>query len=121
MHEWEEMHDFIAETHGPNHPMTQLELFSWFFCRRHNKNHANVLIARDKGQLVSLLGYLPTSFLLENEFIDGAWMAHWMTLKSHRHGIGAILMRRMTELYSVVAGQGASNMNKPIAKTRLFF
>ena len=107
MHEWEEMHDFIAETHGPNHPMTQLELFSWFFCRRHNKNHANVLIARDKGQLVSLLGYLPTSFLLENEFIDGAWMAHWMTLKSHRHGIGAILMRRMTELYSVVAGQGA--------------
>ncbi len=116
MHEWEEMHDFIAETHGPNHPMTQIELFSWFFCRRQNKNHANVLIARDNGQLVSLLGYLPTSFLLENEFIDGAWMAHWMTLKSHRHGIGAILMRRMTELYSVVAGQGASNMNKPIAK-----
>ena len=50
----------------------------------------------------------------ENEEICGAWVSHWMTMEGYRFGIGALLMKKITEMFPVVAGQGASLMNQEI-------
>lgn len=116
MSKWDVMNEFIAVTHGANHVLRNKELFEWFFLRNDNPDEANVIVAYDQDKLVSLLGYIPSSFYFKGEVIYGAWMAHWMTLESYRNGIGALLMRKITEMYPISAGQGASMMNQQIVK-----
>jgi hypothetical protein len=119
MSDWSQMDAFFAETHGVNHVLRNRSLFDWFFLR--NGNHeANLIVAYEGDRLISLLGYLPTRFLWGDEVVDGTWMAHWMTLEGYRSGIGALLMRRITELYPIVAGQGASLMNQEIVTMMKF-
>jgi hypothetical protein len=113
MRDWQQMDAFFALTHGEKHVLRNRPLFDWFFLRN-GKEAANLIVAYAGSKLISLLGYLPTKFLWGKETIEGAWMAHWMTLEGYRSGIGALLMRRMTELYPIVAGQGASAMNQDI-------
>lgn len=120
MSDWQKMDRFIATTHGKNHVLRNRPLFDWFFLRNTNKNEANLIVAYEGDKLISLLGYLPTKFLWEKEVIYGAWMAHWFTLEEYRFGIGALLMKKITELFPIVAGQGASDMNQEIV-TRMKF
>lgn len=120
MNDWQQMDRFIATTHGENHPLRNRPLFDWFFLRNSNKEMANLLVAYDGDKLVSLLGYLPTHFLWGSDKVSGVWMAHWMTLEGHRFGIGALLMKKITEMFPIVAGQGASLMNQEIV-TKLKF
>jgi hypothetical protein len=114
MNHWGQMDSFIALTHGQMHPLRQRDLFNWFFLRNSNERDANLIVAYDDGKLVSLLGYIPTNFYWGGRILTGAWMAHWMTLEQYRSGIGALLMRKITELYPIVAGHGASVMNQSI-------
>lgn len=114
MREWPQMDRFIAETHGEDHVLRNRPLFDWFFARAPETDLANLVVAYQGDTLISLLGYMPTKFLWGGETVTGAWMAHWMTRIGHRHGAGALLMKKMTELYPVVAGQGASLMNQAI-------
>jgi hypothetical protein len=119
MQEWSQMDAFIANTHGSNHVLRNRPLFEWFFLRNGNEK-ANIIVAYDGSTLISFLGYLPTRFLWGEGVVDGAWMAHWMTLEGYRSGIGAILMRRITEMFPIVAGQGASQSNKEIVTIMKF-
>jgi hypothetical protein len=114
MKDWGQMDSFMALTHGQMHPLRQRDLFDWFFSRNPNSEDANLIVAYDGGKLVSLLGYIPTNFYWNGKVVLGAWMAHWMTLEEYRNGIGALLMRKITEMYPIVAGQGASIMNQSI-------
>ena len=108
------MDKFIASTHGENHVLRNRPVFDWFFLRDKKKGMANLIVAYEGYKLISLLGYLPTRFLWESEVISGVWMAHWMTMEGYRFGIGALLMKKITEMFPVVAGQGASLMNQEI-------
>jgi hypothetical protein len=114
MKDWSQMDSFMALTHGQMHPLRQRDLFEWFFLRNPNSDDANLIVAYDGAKLVSLLGYIPTNFYWNGKVVLGAWMAHWMTLEQYRNGIGTLLMRRITEMYPIVAGQGASMMNQLI-------
>lgn len=119
MCDWPQMDRFIAVTHGERHVLRNRPLFDWFFLN-HRRDMANVVVAYEGEKLISLLGYLPTTFRWGREEVAGAWMAHWMTLKEYRHGVGALLMKKMSEMFPVVAGQGASRMNQEIV-TKLGF
>jgi hypothetical protein len=114
MSDWPRMDRFIAETHGEGHVLRNRPLFDWFFLRGRTTDLANVLVAYEGDELISLLGYIPTVFRWGDEQLVGAWMAHWTTLERRRHGIGALLMKKITELFPIVAGQGASLMNQAI-------
>lgn len=114
------MDRFIAMTHGENHALRNRPLFDWFFLRNKNKEMANLIVAYEGDKLISLLGYLPTQFLWGSEEISGVWMAHWMTMEGYRFGIGALLMKKITEMFPVVAGQGASLMNQEIVTKMKF-
>lgn len=116
MKSWPLMDDFIKTTHGENHVLRNRALFEWCFLRNNNYEEANVIGAYHNDELVSLLGYIPSFFRFEEELIGGAWMAHWMTKEEYRFGIGALLMRKITEMFPVAAGQGASSMNEQIVK-----
>lgn len=120
MSDWLQMDRFIATTHGENHPLRSRALFDWFFLRDKNKEMANLIVAYEGEKLISLLGYIPTQFLWGREVVTGAWMAHWMTMEGYRFGIGALLMRKITEMFPVVAGQGASLMNQNIVTKMKF-
>ncbi|MBS4096036.1 MAG: hypothetical protein KGZ83_04260 [Sulfuricella sp.] len=114
MSNWQQLDSFIATTHGENHVLRNRPLFDWFFLRNENKDEANLIVAYEEGKLISLLGYIPTKFMWGREEVKGAWMAHWMTLEGYRFGIGALLMKKITEMFPIVAGQGASMMNQNI-------
>ena len=118
--DWQQMDRFIAMTHGENHALRNRPLFDWFFLRNKNKEMANLIVAYEGDKLISLLGYLPTQFLWGSEEISGVWMAHWMTMEGYRFGIGALLMKKITEMFPVVAGQGASLMNQEIVTKMKF-
>jgi len=120
MREWSKMDAFIADTHGERHVLRNRELFDWFFLRNEDKNQANVVVAYHGDRLISLLGYLPTVFRWGDADMVGTWMAHWVTDDAYRHGIGALLMKRMTEMFPIVAGQGASTMNQAIVTAMKF-
>jgi len=120
MCDWQQMDKFIAMTHGKDHVLRNRPLFDWFFLRNKDKQLANVIVGYEGNKLVSLLGYLPTRFLWGGEEISGAWMAHWVTMEGHRFGIGALLMKKITEMFPVVAGQGASQMNQQIVTKMKF-
>ena len=114
MNDWEQMDEFIAITHGEDHVLRSRPLFDWFYLRNADKMKANLIVAYEGKRLIALLGYIPTKFLWGNEKLTGAWMALWMTLEKYRHGIGALLMRKITEMFPIVAGQGAGQMNQAI-------
>lgn len=117
MADWDEMESFIARTHGKSHVMRDRPIFEWFYCRNLvDAGMANVVVARHNSELVAILGYVPTAFLYAGDRVQGAWTALWHALPEHRHGVGALLMRRLAELFDVVAGQGASDMNRAIVK-----
>lgn len=120
MSDWQQMDRFIAITHGENHVLRNKPLFEWFFLRNDSKDIANLIVAYEGDKLISLLGYLPTKFLWGRDVINGVWMAHWMTLEEYRFGIGALLMKKMTEMFPIVAGQGASSMNEKIVTKMKF-
>lgn len=120
MSDWQQMDKFIAMTHGENHVLRNRPLFDWFFLRNDSKEMANLIVAYEGDKLISLLGYLPTRFMWGSEAVRGAWMAHWITMEGYRSGIGALLMKKITEMFPVVAGQGASLMNQEIV-TRMKF
>lgn len=117
MCDWCEMDAFISSSHGRQHVMRDRKLFEWFYCRNEEfPDRANLLVAYDGSRLISILGYVPTTFLFQGQPLIGAWTALWHTLLPYRHGVGAILMRRLSELFDIVAGQGASLMNRSIVK-----
>ncbi len=121
MSNWRQMDSFIATTHGEHHVLRNRPLFDWFFLRDRNKDQANLIVAYEEDKLISLLGYMPTKFLWGGkEVIVGAWMAHWMTIEGYRSGIGALLMKKITEMFPIVAGQGASMMNQKIVTKMKF-
>lgn len=114
---WDEMDFFISRTHGAHHVMRDRALFEWFYCRDlSHPDSANLVVARDGTELVAILGYMPTAFLYAGERVLGTWTALWYALPEYRHGVGALLMRRLAELFDIVAGQGASDMNRAIVK-----
>lgn len=117
MADWVEMDRFISQTHGQRHPMRDRDLFEWFYCRNANDPAAaNLVVAHDQSAVVAILGYIPTAFLYDGNRVQGAWGALWYALPEYRHGVGVLLMRRYTELFDIVAGQGASEMNRAIVK-----
>lgn len=120
MRDWAQMDRFIADTHGEDHVLRNRPLFEWFFVRAPETERANLIVAFQGDTLISLLGYMPTKFRWGGETVIGAWMAHWMTREGHRHGVGALLMKKITELFPVVAGQGASLMNQAIVTKMKF-
>lgn len=113
---WEELHDFIKKTHGENHVMKNQELFDWYYSPSEDCEIYNMLVGLKNNQVISILGYLPTKFIVNGHVINGAWTALWFTLPKERSGIGALLMKRLMELFPIVAGQGASSMNREIVE-----
>lgn len=120
MKDWDQMNQFIATTHGHGHILRHRPIFEWFFVRGEDKEHANMLVAYEEDKLVSLLGYLPTDFNWNGEVVYGAWTAFWMTIEEYRNGVGVLLMRKLTELFPIVATQGASAMNQAIVSKMRF-
>lgn len=114
MKNWEQLAQFISETYGCDHVLLNKKLFSWLFCTRKD-DVANLIVAYESGELISLLGYVPTAFLIRDTIVHGVWMSQWMTKEKYRQGIGALLMRRIKEMFPIAAGQGANAANKPIA------
>ena len=113
---WEDLRDFIRQTHGRNHVMQNKELFEWFYSPHADCIDYNVIVGLKNNQIISILGYIPTNFLVNGKIISGAWTALWFTLQEERSGIGALLMKRLMEIFPIVAGQGASVMNKEIVE-----
>nr|BDT26862.1 GNAT family N-acetyltransferase [Bacteriovorax sp. HI3] len=120
MKDWAQMDQFIAVTHGQGHILRYRPIFEWFFVRGEDREHANMLVAYEEDRLVSLLGYLPTTFNWNGENVQGAWTAFWMTIEEYRNGVGVLLMRKLTELFPIVATQGASAMNQAIVSKMRF-
>jgi hypothetical protein len=113
---WEELKHFIKQTHGENHVMQNKELFEWFYSPNPDRDVYNMIVGLKDNCIISILGYVPTKFLVKGKFINGAWTALWFTLPEERSGVGALLMKRLMELFPIVAGQGASGMNKEIVE-----
>jgi hypothetical protein len=113
---WEELKSFIKQTHGNNHVMQNKELFDWFYSPNPHCDEYNIVVGVKNNQIISILGYLPTKFLVNGNVIAGTWTALWFTLPGERSGVGALLMKRLMELFPIVAGQGASAMNKNIVE-----
>jgi hypothetical protein len=113
---WLELNQFIKQTHGDRHVMQNKALFEWFYSPIPDQNVYNTIVGVKDNKVISILGYVPTKFLVNGKFINGAWTALWFTLPEERGGIGALLMKRLMELYPIVAGQGASVMNKKIVE-----
>ncbi len=97
--------------------MAQRQLFDWQFgfCPGDKKT---VVCAWQSGELIGMLGYIPVPVQWgdPDTVVDGAWMANWMVAPGVRTGVGAVLMRRLQEKFSVLLGQGANAINQPIAK-----
>jgi hypothetical protein len=113
---WQDLNQFIKQTHGDKHVMRNKALFDWFYSPIPDRNVYNTIVGIKDKEIISILGYLPTSFLVNGKIVDGAWTALWFTLPGERRGVGALLMKRLMELYPIVAGQGASAMNKKIVE-----
>lgn len=103
MSHWRQMDTFIADTHGNSHVLPQQSTLRMVLCSRSKEGeNENLIVAYEDEKLISLLGYIPTRFIWGEEVVTGAWMAHWMTMKGYRFGIGALLMKRITEMFPVV-------------------
>jgi len=113
---WGELKLFIKQTHGDNHVMQNKALFEWFFSPNPDRDVYNMIVGIKNDCIISILGYIPTKFIVNGKIINGAWTSLWFTLPEERGGIGALLMKRLMELFPIVAGQGASSMNKKIVE-----
>lgn len=122
MAEWPVMDSFLSDNYRPQYVMRDRRLFAWQFgCREHSET-AHVVCAYSADRLVGILGYRPTDVFWGDtkSRLTGAWMANWMVTPEHRHGAGALMMRRLMEKYDILLGQGAGKMNVPIAKVLKF-
>lgn len=113
---WGELKLFIKQTHGDNHVMQNKLLFEWFFSPDPDRDAYNMIVGIKNDFIISILGYVPTKFLINGKIINGAWTSLWFTIPEERAGVGALLMKRLMELFPIVAGQGASEMNKKIVE-----
>lgn len=111
---WGEMDAFLARAYGPGYVMRSRALFEWQFAHPQKPGEAAVLCAYRGGELVGILGYMPTRLLWGGpaRALTGAWMANWMVYESERRGIGWLMIRRLQERFPVVLGQGANEVNR---------
>lgn len=111
-----ELINFIGSNHGTSHVMTNKIMLDYFFFDK-NKKAYNLVVAFSNDVIVGILGYIPTTFRWsdgKSKNLEGVWTSHWTVDKYHRNGVGILLMRRLQELYPLVAGQGANQLNKKI-------
>jgi hypothetical protein len=115
--EWEEMDRFLAQTYRPSYIMRDRALFDWQFGRSMNPGVRTVVCGWRDGKLIGMLGYIPLSLHWGNGAnpFQGAWMANWIVAGECRTGVGAILMRRLQEIFPLLLGQGANSTNKLVA------
>lgn len=106
-----ELRAFIARTHGSSHPLTQQAVLEYFFLDSGGRTLTLSCLEID-GALRGVLGYLPSVFLWDFNRVDGVWTSVWFVEKEFRHGGGGLLLRRMMERFSIVAGHGASEDNQ---------
>tara|TARA_B100000965_G_scaffold363853_2_gene346969 strand:+ start:3672 stop:4754 length:1083 start_codon:yes stop_codon:yes gene_type:complete len=125
MSDWPTMDSFLAENYRPEYIMRDRRLFEWQFGDADAPGQANVVCAYAEDRLIGILGYKPLPLFWGGTARQtvGAWMANWMVAADHRRGAGALIMRRLMEKFPVLLGQGAGDMNVPIAtvlKFRIF-
>jgi hypothetical protein len=113
---WSEMDRFLAETYRPDYVMRERKLFDWQFRNPADPGAVCMLCAFEDDELIGIMGYMPLPLLWGGGGlrVDGAWAANWIVAKGRRSGPGVLLMRRLTEMFDVVLGQGAGKMNEVI-------
>ncbi len=123
MTNWPEMDSFFTINHHPGYVMRNRKLFEWQFSGGGHMRQANMLCAfAQDSLLVGILGYMPLDVFWGNfnAPIRAVWMANLMVKPDFRHGTGTLMMRRLMEIYPVLMGQGAGDMNIPIASAMGF-
>jgi len=115
--QWESMDRFFSLTYPPGYVMSKRQLFDWQFgfCPGDKKS---IICAWQSGEIIGMLGYIPVPIHWGelDAVVEDVWMANWMVAPGARNGVGAVLMRRLQEKFSVLLGQGANALNQPIAK-----
>ena len=107
---------FFGANHGENHVMTNKVMIDYFFYNEDEDSYS-LIVAISDDKIIGILGYIPTIFRWldgKQNDLEGAWTSHWTVDVQHRNGVGVLLMKRLQELYPIVAGQGANQLNKKI-------
>lgn len=104
---------FIRQNHGEEHVMTLPIMLDYYFKDLENSNY-NIVCALEAKRIVGILGYVPSKIRWGGTTIEGVWTSHWTVDSAYRHGIGILLMKRLQELYSIILGQGANQLNKSL-------
>lgn len=105
--DWEDVDEFLRVAYGERYAMRDHRLFTWQFGSPWATITPSVYLLRDDRRVVGMLGYMPVRFRWHGRLIPATWTANWMVLPEHRSGWGVPLLRRLTEEFPVVLGQGA--------------
>jgi hypothetical protein len=111
-----ELIEFMRVNHGTSHVMTHEIMIDYYFYNK-DIDAYNLLVAMVENKIIGILGFIPTVFRWydgKSNEVQGAWTSHWTVDVSYRKGPGVLLMRRLQELYPIVAGHGANELNKSI-------
>ncbi len=108
-----ELVQFFRKNHGEEHVMTQVIMLDYYFKDFENNNY-NIICALEAERIVGILGYMPSQIRWGGATIEGVWTSHWTVDRAHRHGVGILLMKRLQELYTIILGQGANQLNKSL-------
>ena len=117
---WPRMRDFLRRNYWPHLALLDPRVFRWTFRVRDEGDGetAHVLTAWDGDRLVGMLGYMPVTLLWgdPDRAVPGAACANWVVDEAYRGSLGWTLLRRLSELYSVVIGIGGKTQTLQIAE-----
>ena len=105
--------DFMARTHGFDHPLTNQGVLEHFFLGKEGSSLTVSCLEID-GIIRGALGYIPTLFLWDFNRVEGVWTSVWFVEEEFRQGGGSLLLRKIMERFPIVGGHGASEDNQQI-------
>lgn len=109
--EWEMLDRFLVENYHERYILRDRRFSEWCFGEPGDPENLNVLVMWDGDELLGMLGFMPAEVMWAGRVVRGTWTANWHVARDHRYGTGVLLLRRLTEEYDVVLGQGAGPQN----------
>jgi hypothetical protein len=110
--EIEELQAFIDERWRRGHPLAYDErLLRWQYGFPDDSERLSVLVARESGAVVGMLGLILVPFALGGRRCSGAWLTTWIATPEARRGQGGLrlLQRALEEPFGFVGTIGAND------------
>ena len=106
--DWDMLDRFLADAYHDRYILRDRRYSDWYFRNHENPASPNIFVISDGRHILGMLGFMAVQMLWGYTTVKGAWGANWMVRSDHRHGVGIPLLKRLTERFDVVLGQGAS-------------